>query len=335
MSGLNVFETIARVTDRMEPFHSRFLVDALRASLSGERSLFEGFWNLAAPPDWPVPHGATVEAEPSVGEGKRIDLIITDSDQGMVLGIEVKTKSASAKPGQLEDYERGLVSVLKKRDRKIAISFLTPFNRKRAGDMADSLPTVRLFEQFARTSGRAAQHVSWLDVADLPWDGRDIWQQHQAYVRDIISSKDKLKPNVARNRTFCEFFGEGAAGLFWEALNELDICPEDTGVRIDLKTYTADPESLTRVFHILVEQGEGISRGKRRDQFPDKLRERFLDSRWYAFHEAIFDLSRQYSNVWIDGKKDYGVRVTHKRHSGGVSLVTTDGPHILKIGKPR
>ncbi len=332
---LNIFRTIAQVTDRVEPFHSQFLGDALRASLSGERSLFDGFWNLAAPPNWPIPQSATVETERRVGEGRRIDLTITDSDQGMVLGIEVKTKSASAQPGQLEDYEHGLVKVLNKPDWKVAISFLTPFNRKRADDMADALPTVKLFEQFARTSGKAARHVSWLDVADLPWDGREIWRQHQEYVKDIISSKDKLTSYVARNRTFSEFFGEGAAGLFWEALNEMGVRPEDTGAKIDLKTCTANPESLTRVFHILVEQGEGVSRGDRRDRFPDELRERFLDSRWFAFHEAFWDLSRQYSNVWIGGTKDYGVRVSHERHSGGVSLVTTDGPRILKIGKPR
>lgn len=332
---LNIFRTIAQVTDRVEPFHSQFLGDALRASLSSDRSLFEGFWNLAAPPNWPIPQSAAVETERRVEEGRRIDLTITDSEQGMVLGIEVKTKSASAQPGQLEDYERGLVSALTKPDWNVAISFLTPFNRKRADDMAEALPTVRLFEQFARTSGRAARHVSWLDVADLPWDGREIWRQHQAYVRDIISNKDKLKSNVARNRTFGEFFGEGAAGLFWEALNEMGVRPEDTGAKIDLKTCTASPESLTRVFHILVEQGEGVSHGNRRDQFPDALRERFLDSRWYAFHQALWDLSRQYSNVWIRGTKDYGVCVSHERHSGGVSLVTADGPHILKIGMPR
>ena len=335
MLELNVFRTIGQVTNQIEPFHSRFLADALSASLSGDRSLFEGFWDLAAPPNWPVPQSAIVDSEREVGDGKRIDLTITDADQGLVLGIEVKTKSASARPGQLEDYGQRLVGALKKRDWKVAISFLTPFNRKRAGEMAEGLPTVRLFEQFSRDSDQAARHVSWLDVADLPWDGREIWRQHQAYVRDIISRKDKLKTNVARNRALGEFFGEDAAGLFWESLNELDIRPDDTGVAIDLKTCAIDPESLTRVFHILIEEGEGVSRSNRSDRFPEELRERFLESRWYAFHEALFELSKRFPNVWIDGKKDYGVRVTHERHPGGVSLVTTVGPRVVKIGKPR
>ena len=203
---LNVFRTIGQVTGQIEPFHSRFLADALSASLGGDRSLFEGIWKLAAPCNWPVPHSAEVEAERGVGDGKRIDLAITDAAQGLVLGIEVKTKSVSARPGQLEEYERRLVRAQKGRNRKVAIAFLTPFNRMRAGAMAESLPTVRLFEQFAKTSSGAARHVSWLDVAELPWDGREIWRQHQTYVRDTISRLDKLKPNVARNRTFGEFF---------------------------------------------------------------------------------------------------------------------------------
>ena len=130
------------------------------------------------------------------------------------------------------------------------------------------------------------------------------------------------------------FFGEDAAGLFWEALNELGIRPGDTGVDIDLKDCAADPESLTRVFQILIEEGEGVAPSNRSDRFPEELRTRFLESRWYAFHEALFELSQRFSNVWIDGKKDYGVRVSHERHAGGVSLATV-GPRAVKIGRPR
>ena len=279
-----------------------------------------------------------MDSEHDVGDGKRIDLTITDVDQGKVLGIEVKTRSASARPGQLEDYECKLVSGLSglhERDWKVAIAFLTPFNRKRAGDMAEGLPTVRLFEQFARTSSRAARHVSWLEVADIPWDGREIWRQHQAYVRGTISRMDKLRASVARNRTFGEFFGEHAAGLFWEELDELGVRPEGTGVEIDLMDCAADPKSLVRVLHGLIENGEGVSRSNRGDRFAEELRERFLESRWYAFHEALFELSERFPNVWIDGRKDYGVRVAHERHPGGVSLVTTVGPRVVKIGRPR
>ena len=188
MTELNVFGSIGRTTRRIEPFHSQFLADALCASLQGDRSLFEGVWQLAAPDDWRPPAAALVNSEHKVGDGKRIDICIVDSAARRVLGIEVKTTSASARPGQLEDYAQRLAK--KHRESDIAIAYLTPFNRRRAPDEADALPTVRAFEQFEKAFNRA-RHVSWLDVADLSWDGRDLWQQHQAYVRSDLSSPKK------------------------------------------------------------------------------------------------------------------------------------------------
>ena len=52
METLNIFQTIKCTTHRIEPFHAQFLGDALRASLTEDRSLFDGIWNLCAPADW-------------------------------------------------------------------------------------------------------------------------------------------------------------------------------------------------------------------------------------------------------------------------------------------
>ena len=286
---LNIFSTIRDVTSRTEPFHSRFLANALCSSLSGDRSLFEGFWKRASPKDWPVPRAATVVAEREVGAGKKIDLTITDCRQGLVLGIEVKTERTSATPGQLEAYACGLVESLgKPRNWKVAIAFLTPFNRERAVEvaeelptslsreqaveMAERLPTVKLFRRFAKNTPYAAQHVSWLDVADLSWDGGAIWRQHQAYVRNSISCKHELKNAlaVAGNRSFDQFFGAEAAELFWGTFSEWDIDSEGAGIEIDLRNCNADPEAFTSAFRVLIEQGEGISRNNysRPDEFP-------------------------------------------------------------------
>ena len=46
---MNIFETIERVSGTYEPYHSRFLADALEDSLGGDRSLFDAVWRLAAP----------------------------------------------------------------------------------------------------------------------------------------------------------------------------------------------------------------------------------------------------------------------------------------------
>ena len=197
MAPLNVFETIRSTTGRIEPFHSQFLADALDASLNGDRSLFEGFWELAKPPDWPIPRKATVKTEQDAGNGRRIDLCIQDDERRRILGIEVKTTSASVNAGQLEAYEQGLVH--KNPGFDIAIAYLTPFNRKRAGKAGDSLNTVQLFQAFAKESSRAGQHVSWLDVAELSWDGRGIWLDHRvcagaACTEGEIEFKHRTKP---------------------------------------------------------------------------------------------------------------------------------------------
>ena len=334
MVQLNIFRTIRDTTHRIEPFHSRFLADALAVSLNEERSLFDGFWKLAAPPHWPVPQDATVKPEQDVGNGRRIDLTIQDVEGCRILGVEVKTTSASAKAGQLEAYEDGLARG--NRDCDIAIAYLTPFNRKRAGDVADRLSTVKMFEAFANDSCRAGQHVSWLDVAGLSWDGRGIWRDHQAYVRDRIAHKDKLSSSVARNRRFHDFFGEEAAGAFWEALAELQVLPEETGARVELDSFAGGSQALVRAFEILIETADDVSKGNRKDRFPCELRKPFREAYRSDIHLELFGLADRFTNVWIQGEGDYGIRVAHMRHrSSGVSLVRSVGTGVLKIGESR
>ena len=334
MARLNVFETILSTTRRIEPFHSQFLADALDASLNDDRSLFDGIWKLAAPPDWPIPRKATVETEQDAGNGRRIDLCIQDVEGRRILGMEVKTTSLSANAGQLEAYEQGLVQ--SNPNFNIAIAYLTPFNRERAGEAADRLRTVQLFQAFARESSRAGQHVSWLDVAELSWDGRDIWRDHQAYVRERIAPKAKLSSSVAGNRKFNTFFGEEASEAFWEALAELQVLPDETGARVELDSFAANPRALARAFEILIEDGDGVSRGNRSDRFLRELRERFLQATGGDIHAELFGLAARFPNVWIQGESDYGVRVAHERHpSTGVSLVRSVGPGVLRMGEPR
>ena len=333
MEKLNIFETIGSRMSRIEPIHSQFLADALCTSLNDDRSLFDGFWKLAAPPDWPVPKRANVKTEQPAGNRRRIDLWIKDVEGRRILGVEVKTTSASANAGQLEAYEDGLAR--KHPDHDVAIAYLTPFNLKRAGEAADRLPTVKMFQAFANESTRNGQHVSWLDVADISWDGRGIWRDHQAYVRDKISPDTKLSSGIVRNRTFTNFFSDEAVGAFWEALAELQVVPTETGATVELDRLAASPRALARAFEILIEDGDNVSHGNRSDKFPLNLRERFRQPPHGAVHLELFELADRFPNVWIEGKRDYAVRVAHKRHSSGVSLVRSVDPGMLKIGEPR
>ena len=282
---LNVFNSILKATHRTEPFHSQFLADALIASKDGDRSLFDAVWRLAAPDGWDSPQSPVVHSEHHTGDGRRIDICIVD-DAGpkkRVFGIEVKTSSASARSNQLEAYHQGLTKRYPGAD--IAIAYLTPFNRRRAGTSADRLPTIGVFEEFARKFEHA-RHLSWLDIAEIEWDGRDIWRQHQSYVHDVISRQSKLEHDSLRNHSFDEFFGAEPAGQFWEALAEIGIFPDETGAEIDLAKQDADANLLGRVFEILIRDGGGVANSRKSDRFTDEQRQPFITSRYREFHEC-------------------------------------------------
>lgn len=334
---MNIFETIGKTTHRIEPFHSQFLADALWSSLRLDPSLFNAVWELAAPPDWELPGSgrARVQAEQATGDGRRVDVCIFDGDPPTrVVGIEVKTVAASAEPGQLKGYLQGLKERFP--DADVQVSYLTPFNRQRAGDKADRLRTVQAFDDFA-SEFKSARHISWLDIADIRWNGNPLWRQHQEYVEKELCRPDKLQ-DLEKVRQFTSFFGDEAAELFSEALAKMGITLEAEGTTIDLRRHrenTAFAASLSKALRILIASDAVSANSDRSDRFGEELRQRFLDSRDWKVHQALFNLSEDLSHVWVQGTKDYAVRVAHKRHSGGVSLVTARGPFSLVIGKPR
>ena len=339
MERLNIFESIRKAQPgRTEPFHSQFLADALIDSLKPgqDRSLFEKVWQLSAPDEWCIPSDVRVEAEVVVNHGRRVDVCIFDTSNHRIVGIEVKTTDASAEHGQLHNYLDGLEK--KHPDWTVSIAYLTPFNRERASDAADSLQTIGVFEEFLQESPRA-QHVSWLDVAEIAWDGREIWEQHRSYIRERISSIEMLQ--IAQGtRSFHDFFGE-PADEFWMKLRGLGIEPTTRGVTVELSesiSPSSVAEELVRAFEILIRNGDGIARhAQKRDKFPELERMRFLESTYGEVHAALFDLSCRFSYVWVEGKRDYGIRVTHENHPGsGVSLVRSHGEGRLgRIGMHR
>ena len=333
MDTLNVFSSIERATRRPEPFHSQFLADALSVSLGGDRTLFDALWRLAAPEGWDPPCNAEVKSELHTGEQRRIDICIfaNDGPARRVLGLEVKTSSASAQPGQLEAYFTGLSE--KFGAANVAIAYLTPFNRRRAGEAAHTLPTVRSFEAFAATVEHA-RHLSWLDVADIPWDGDSAWRQFQSHIRSEIASDKKRNPDMLRNRSFNVFFGEEASGRFWEQLAQIGVRPTESGAKLNLERLEVDPGVLVRALETLVVETQDTRTG-RQDKFAEELREPFLNCKWRAVHEALFDMPRRFPNVWLKGKKDYALRVAHPGHGSGVSLLRSKGPAMLETGRPR
>ena len=333
---MNIFETIRKVTSGIEQYHSRFLADALTDSLNGDRSLFDAVWQLVAPPDWEIPTHAVVSSEERVERGSVDICVYCVSPHEQVVGIEVKTVDASATPGQLERYREGLVK--KYPGAVIQIAYLTPFNRQRAGGAAGSRATIREFKEFCNQFPQA-RHISWLDVADIPWDGNFLWKQHQAYVTENISAQSKLKVNTEWNRNLSVFFGEEATHRFWEELALLGIYSGDNGASIDFAEFRGDlpsfAKSLVRAFEVLLESDNVSRNANRADAFADELRRPFLDSEYSEVHAALFQLAELRPFVWVQGQRDYGVRTAHKNHSSGVSLFRSNGPDRIMVGELR
>ena len=335
---MNIFETIGSVTSGIERYHSQFLADALRASLNGRRSLFDGVWRLAAPQSWEIPDCAEVSVEKVAGSG-RIDICIqSDHPVKRIIGIEVKTLDDSAEFEQLERYRKGLQREFS--EYCIQVSYLTPFNIERAGKAAGKLRTVQVFDRFMKVS-RDARHLSWLDVADICWDGNDLWKQHQAYVRKHISSCRNLKElSVDRDRGLDVFFSKDAEDGFFAELVKLGIQPGKAFTEIDLSEFQGNLSlfavKLVNALKILINTDNVSRDSKRSDKIAEGLREMFLESRYREVHEALFRLSEQFCHVWVQGEGNYGVRTAHKVHqSSGVSLVTSRGADRLVVVQRR
>jgi hypothetical protein len=178
--------------------------------------------------------------------------------------------------------------------------------------------------------------VSWLDIADIPWDGNDLWRQHQDFVVKCISPKEKLLVNPERNRKFADFFGEEPAERFWEAMRVLGVHEGENGAELDLSELGRDLPSfareLARAFEILIDSDKGSRNAVKHDKFSEELRQPFLQSQYREVHATLFGLSQLFSFAWVEGKRDYGVRVAHKeKRSSGVSLLTSYHQHPDRI----
>ena len=324
---MNIFETIRKVTTRIERFHSQYLADALTESLQGDdHTLFNRVWDLVTPAGWDSPElSKDVEVLSEVDlDGGRIDILIHSSaPHDRVVGIEVKTVEDSTEQGQLTRYLSGLES--KFPGSQIQVAYLTPFNAREGGGDASSLPSVKEFKRLQKDCPGAC-HVSWLEIAAIPWDGNELWKQHGAYVREHISSDELRKRGVAQDRDLALFFGQEATRRFWERLCTLEIRQDGNRAHITLReqgNLHDVAETLVGALEILIDS-EGVGRREHGDSFRNELRRKFLTSPYRVVHEALFGLAKRYDWVWIEGTNDYGVRTRHGGPSRNVSLVTSN-----------
>ena len=178
-SEVNIFESLAHVTSRREPFHTQYLSDALTTSLNRDRSLFDNVWLLMAPNHWSVPEVGSVETEKPLQGGRRIDILIRDSTNDRAVGVEIKIVDGSAQEQQLVQYWRDLQC--EDRPQSTALAYLTPFKDEAStGHAPKAVNAFRAFKEWLRAeyggfANTRAKHVSWLDIAAIPWDGNELW----------------------------------------------------------------------------------------------------------------------------------------------------------------
>ena len=327
MSNLNIFSSIKKATRQIEPLCTQFLADALEVSIRGNRSLFEQTWTLCAPSAWEPPREARIVAEELLEENRRIDIAILDEKSNRVLGIEAKTSEGSVDPGQLERYFRFLQSMNPGYD--VAIAFLTPFNQELAKDfLKDSsealrLPSIKEFEELCRYIPRERTvHANWRDIARIEWREQSCWSQFQSFLLTEISAESDLVNYLRQDHALERFFSDQAKFQFWGAMP--DWCRND-GI-VELEKLARQPSDLREFLHALTflieDDGNVNRRAIKNDRFPDNRKSSLVGSDFGLVHREIFDLSRKYDHVWIQGERDYGLRVAHRNHrAAGVSLL--------------
>ena len=319
------------MSSRIEPYCSHFFAKALDKSSKMNRSLFEQTWTLCTPSDWITPTHAHIVAEKVLEGDRRIDIVIFDEDRSRVLGIEVKTTEDSVESGQLESYFRLLQDEYP--DKDVTIGFVTPFNElsvKEVGmeaDQAVRLPSVSEFHELRRFVPQdRAFHVSWLQIVkDTEWVEEPLWAQFVWFVANKIASLEELDRRMRTDQSLGRFFSHVAAEKFRIAMQDL---AERNGL-VDLRTLTNEPrklQSFLEALTILIEDDQNVDHHKcKEDRFSDDRKKELVNSDDGRVHSEILKLSEKYDHVWIQGEKDYGLRVAHKNHpSSGVSILTSD-----------
>lgn len=330
MSDLNIFCIIRRVSSRIEPYCSQFFADALSSSIKRDKTLFEKVWTLCAPPDWNPRTNAHIFAEDILGEGRRIDITIVDESSARVLGIEVKTTDRSVKPGQLETYY-GLLNN-KYPSKQVSIAFLTPFNEGsvkeigRDSNEASRLPSVDEYREQCRfIPPHRAVHVSWQQIANINWAEEPLWGQFAKFVQDKIAPPHILETYLRNDQSLTRFFSDEAINEFGKAMQEITFSANS----VDFDTLSGDPnalQSLLDALTALIEDDQSVNCQKfQRDKFSEDRINELVNSEYGRVHKDIFKLSIKYRHVWIEGEKDYGLRVAHNNHKrNGVSILTSN-----------
>ena len=331
---VNIFEIHRRTTSRIEPFHTAYLASCLTES----QELLGKFWALATArkKKWPVPstHVRVVD-EDILDDGRRVDIVIRASSSNLLIAVEAKTSDSSVKQGQLDDYLKRLEA--RYPSHKIWMTYLTPFNTKNKPKGSRGQEAIKEFNRFNTGYERGSErgyalssHLSWVEVAELVWQGNDdVWRQHVKYIKETIC---KQPPLVVGWGSLDEDLGWEIMRDFWHEIDKTGF-HADKGV-ITLKQDN-DPEALTGALKLLLSSEKVRSKTIGRRTVAEGVKSELVQSTYGQFHQQVFQLLDEYPFLGIRGKKGYGLTLPVQGVHRVVSICTSklEYPERLTIGR--
>jgi len=323
---VNIFEIHRRTTSRIEPFHTAYLASCLTES----QELLGKFWALATAenPNWPVPstHVRVVE-EDILDDGKRVDIVVSDSSSGHLIAVEAKTTDSSVKLGQLDAYLKRLEA--KYPGHNIWMIYLTPFNTKNKPEGSRGQEAIKEFQSF--NEGYApSSHLSWEEVAELVWQGNDdVWSQHVKYIRETICKPPPLTVG----------WGSLDQDLGWEIMRDFWHEIGKSGIHADKGILTLkpdnDPEALAGALKLLISSEKVRSKSIGRRTVADGVKSELVKTTYGQFHQQVFQLLDEYPFLGIRGIQGYGLILPIQGIHRFVSICTSklEHPERLTIGR--
>ena len=324
---MNIFEVHRRTTSRIEPLHTYYLASCLR-----ERpELLGQFWALATIENrvgWPAPSANTrVVEEDVLGDGKRVDIVLSDSLSHYLIAVEAKTSDSSVKSGQLDDYLTLLET--KYPGYRIWMTYLTPFSARNKPKGSRGQEAINEFQRFNKDHLHSS-HLSWEEIAKLPYQGiSEVWHQHAEYIAKTICKPPSMTVGWGK---LDDDLGWEILRDFWDQISAAGY--ESHNGIITLKTDD-DPVALVNALKLLIssEKVRNISRGSRK--VSENVKVELTHSAFGKFHQKIFELLDEYPFIGIRGSVGYGLTLPVQGIHPVVSICTVkiSNPERLTIGR--
>lgn len=337
---INIFNTIGKVTSRIEPFHSEFLASAIHE----EKKLFSNFIKLIFTNQnedlaaiFLKSGQVKIKSEDSFFDFKRIDIIIKEPQSKNIIGVEVKTNDSSVQSDQLLFYREKMVE--KYPEYNIFMVYVTPFNHTNLPKVVspNQVFAIREFHLFNEKYPNST-HINWDEIVEQYDEelltNQNLFLQHKQYIQAKVTNKSRLIArisNVERNRGLAEFFGEECLSLFYERLkgSEIVYSDDDQKIVFNISENRNNFPALLDSFKVLMESEEWNKLVTKTDEVEEDLLREYKNGNNSDFYNQFFSVVGNYKYLWMKGQGKIGIRAAHKSHSSGVSIFTIDRNNVI------